>query len=147
MCGESLQADRRNRLRGRFRCDSTVGTHHECHITTSGSTAASLQRKLGSSIVRVCLPTIVGFKRLLSSPFASYHPERDLVGVVQVAILFVWVYLWRMTSSKTEGVWEVETTTRCWVLLGDGDERHRNMVIDYFGMDDRYFEEVDEECL
>ena len=65
----------------------------------------------------------VGFKRLLSSPVAFYHSERDLVGVVH-SDDFVFVGVDRdldfarhvcqrtIMSSKTEGVWEVVTTTR-----------------------------------
>ena len=73
--------------------------------------------------------TTVGFKRLLSSPVAFYHPERDLVGVVH-GDDFVFVGVDKELDLGRKIRWHE------WGLTWEGDERHRKMVIDFFGMDE-----------
>ena len=109
--------------------------------------------------------TTVGFKRLLSSPVAFYHPERDLVGVVHgddfvfvgadKELDFVMIVLKEHYELKDRGRLgsgendrkEVDLLCRKvrwheWCLTWEGDERHRKMVINFFGMDENS-EEVD----
>ena len=103
--------------------------------------------------------TTVGFKRLLSSTVAFYHPERDLVGVVQgddfvfvgvdKEIDFVLSVHKEHCELKDRGGLgsgnndekEVDLLGRRirwneWGLTWKRDERHKQMVIDSFGTDE-----------
>ena len=100
----------------------------------------------------------VGFKRLVSSPVAFYHPERDLVVVVHGDdFVFVgvdeqldWVLgvLEKEYELKNRGrlgsgecdAKEIDMLGRVirwheWGLSWSGDGRHKAMMMDYFGMD------------
>ena len=104
-----------------------------------------------------CVLASVGFKRLLSSPVAFYHSERDLVGVVHGDdFVFVGVdrdldFVLRVLKENYElkdrgrlgsgdhDKREVDMLGRKirwhqWGLTWKGDERHMKMVIGFFGM-------------
>ena len=104
-----------------------------------------------------CVLASVRFKRLLSSPVAFYHSERDVVGVVHGDdFVFVGVdrdldFVLRVLKENYElkdrgrlgsgdhDKREVDMLGRKirwhqWGFTWEGDERHRKMVIDFFGM-------------
>ena len=100
----------------------------------------------------------VGFRRLLSSPVAFRHGERDLVGVVHgddfvfvgpdEDLDFVLKVLEERYELKNRGRLgsgaedkkEIDMLGRKiewheWGLTWEGDARHKKMLMDYFGMD------------
>ena len=102
----------------------------------------------------------VGFKRLLSSPVAFYHQARDLVVVVHgddfvfvgvdEELDFVLGVLKEHYELKDRGRLgsgesdkrEIDMLGRKirwheWGLSWEGDERHRKLVMEYFGMDEQ----------